>query len=59
MAKNNYSYSGMLYGYVIVFLIIISMYAFLIYKYGFKGYLVNKNQRAKKRFERVKKLFNS
>jgi hypothetical protein len=50
---------GLVYGYVIVFLIIISMYAFLIYKYGFKGYLVNKNQRAKKRFERIKKLFNS
>jgi hypothetical protein len=52
MAKINYS--GILYGYIIVFLIIISIPAFMIYKYGFKGYLKKKNQNAKKRFERVK-----
>jgi hypothetical protein len=50
---------GLVYGYILVFFIVISIPAFMIYKYGFKGYLVNRNQRAKKRFERVKKLFNS
>lgn len=57
MAKINYS--GILYGYIIVFFIIISIPAFMIYKYGFKGYLKKRNERSKKRFENVKKLFNS
>jgi hypothetical protein len=57
MAKINYS--GMLYGYIIGFLLIISIPAFMIYKYGVKGYLEKRNERRKKRFENVKKIFNS
>lgn len=57
MAKINYS--GMLYGYIIGFLLIISIPAFMIYKYGVKGYLEKRNETRKKRFENVKKIFNS
>jgi len=50
---------GLVYGYTLVFFIIISIPAYMIYKYGFNGYLEKKRERRNKRFARAKKLFNS
>jgi hypothetical protein len=48
---------GLVYGYIIVFFIIISIPAYMIYKYGFTGYLEKRRKNQNERFERVKKLF--
>lgn len=48
---------GLIYGYIIVFFIIISIPAYMIYKYGFTGYLEKRRKNQNERFERVKKLF--
>jgi hypothetical protein len=49
----------LVYGYIIVFFIIISIYAYMIYKHGgFYGYLENRKKRRDKLLERTKNLFN-
>jgi len=54
---------GLVRGYILVFFIIvlvsISMPAYMIYKYGFNGYLEKKRERRNKRFAHIKKLFNA
>lgn len=49
----------LVYGYIIVFFIIISIYAYIIYKRGgVYGYLENRKKRRDKLLERTKNLFN-